>query len=107
QATALRDEAHAATRDLVRGQPRDVGTVQDDPTAARRREPGDGTDECRLADSVPSEHRGDLPVAHAQGDTLHDEALAVAGVKVVNLEHEDPHASGNWLTIPPRPDRSR
>src|SRR6202040_1714107 len=57
---ALRHQPHAAAHDGERGIAGDVGALEIDLAAARRREANDGIDNGGLADAVPAEQAEDL-----------------------------------------------
>jgi hypothetical protein len=84
----LRHVAEASAGDRVRGEPGQLLPLEPD-RAAGRDVAHDGLDGGGAADPVAAEEAHDLPPADVEGDAVQDVALAVEGVEVPDLEHQD------------------
>ena len=85
----LRHQTEPERHGPVRGPGGDVPVLEEDLPAPWPREADDGSDEGGLAHAVPAEDAHDLAALHAQGDALQHVAVAVVGVDVAHLEHQE------------------
>src|ERR1035437_8597804 len=85
-AAPLRDQADAAARYRVRGEPFDRLAGKTDMPRPRRGEADHRTDERRLPHTVAAEQRGDASALGLQRDALQDVAVLVVRVNVVDVE---------------------
>ena len=87
---ALRHQPDAAAHDGERRIAGDVGTLEIDLAAARRREADDGIDDGGLADAVPAEQAENLALLELKRQALQHIGVAVIGMDVLDVE--DRHA---------------
>src|SRR5262249_15836116 len=99
----LEGPAEAARADLMRGQPRDVVAVEDDPSLVRRVEARDDVEERGLAGAVGPDDAHDLAGGRAQGDVANGGQPAEALGDRVKLEHSGARRGGAGRTSRPAP----
>ncbi len=79
--------------DLVGGNSRDVGAVENDASGARRRKSQDRADKSGFAGAVGAEQTGNAAGFHCERDALQHISLVIGGVDVIDLEHVGHHAT--------------